>query len=38
MDPDVMQFVDLRQMLGVLDQSSFLLLSRATILKAWLSS
>ena len=35
MDPDVVQFVDLRQILGVLDQTSFLTLSRATILKAW---
>jgi NAD+ diphosphatase len=35
MDPDVVQFVDLRQILGVLDQPSFLTLSRATILKAW---
>ena len=38
MDPDVIHFVELRQMLGILDQSSFLLLSRATILKSWLSS
>jgi len=37
MDPDVVHFVDLRQMLGILDQSSFLILSRATILKSWLS-
>ena len=37
MDPDVIHFVELRQMLGILDQSSFLLLSRATILKSWLS-
>ncbi len=38
MDPDVIHFVELRQMLGILDQSSFLLLSRATILKLWLSA
>ena len=38
MDPDVIHFVELRQMLGILDQSSFLLLSRSTILKSWLSS
>ena len=38
MDPDVIHFVELRQMLGILDQSSFLLLSRATILKSWLSA
>ena len=38
MDPDVVQFIDLRQMLGVLDQASFLTLSRATILKAWLAN
>ena len=38
MDPDVIHFVELRQMLGILEQSSFLLLSRATILKSWLSS
>lgn len=37
-DPDVIHFVELRQMLGILDQSSFLLLSRATILKSWLSA
>ena len=38
MDPDVIHFVELRQMLGILDQSSFLLLSRATILESWLSA
>ncbi|MGB2160737.1 MAG: NAD(+) diphosphatase [Gammaproteobacteria bacterium] len=38
MDPGVIHFVELRQMLGILDQSSFLLLSRATILKSWLSA
>jgi len=38
MDADVIHFVELRQMLGILDQSSFLLLSRSTILKSWLSS
>ena len=38
MDPDVVLFVDLRQMLGILDQPSFLTLSRATILKAWLAN
>ena len=38
MDPDVIHFVELRQMLGILDQSSFLLLSRAAILKSWLSA
>ena len=38
MDPDVIHFVELRQLLGILDQSSFLLLSRATILKSWLSA
>ena len=38
MDPDVIHFVELRQMLGILDQSSFLLLSRATILNSWLSA
>ena len=38
MDPDVIHFVELRQMLGILNQSSFLLLSRATILKSWLSA
>jgi len=38
MDPDLIHFVELRQMLGILDQSSFLLLSRATILKSWLSA
>ena len=38
MDPDVIHFIELRQMLGILDQSSFLLLSRATILKSWLSA
>ena len=38
MDPDVIHFVELRQMLGILEQSSFLLLSRATILKSWLSA
>ena len=38
MDADVIHFVELRQMLGILDQSSFLLLSRATILKSWLSA
>jgi NAD+ diphosphatase len=38
MDPDVIHFVELRQMLGILDQSSFLLLSRAIILKSWLSA
>ena len=38
MDPDVIHFVEPRQLLGILDQSSFLLLSRATILKSWLSA
>ena len=38
MDPDSINFVDLRQILGVLDQSSFLLASRASILNTWVSN
>ena len=35
MDPNSVNFVDLRQILGFLDQSSFLIASRASILSAW---
>jgi NAD+ diphosphatase len=35
MDPDSTNFVDLRQILGFLDKSSFLLTSRASILNTW---
>ena len=38
MDPNSINFVDLRQILGFLDQSSFLLASRASILKTWKSN
>ena len=38
MDPDSINFIDLRQILGVLDQSSFLLASRASILNTWASN
>ena len=38
MDPDSINFIDLRQILGVLDQSSFLLASRASILNTWVSN
>ena len=38
MDPDSINFVDLRQILGVVDQSSFLLASRASILNTWVSN
>ena len=37
MDPESINFIDLRQILGFLDQSSFLLASRALILKTWIS-
>ena len=37
MDPESINFVDLRQILGFLDQSSFLLASRALILQTWIS-
>ena len=37
-DPDSINFIDLRQILGVLDQSSFLLASRASILNTWVSN
>ena len=35
MDPKFIDFVDLRNILGFLDKESFLLLSRASILKLW---
>ena len=35
MDPKSIDFVDLRNILGFLDKESFLLLSRASILKLW---
>jgi len=38
MDPDSINFIDLRQILGVVDQSSFLLASRASILNTWVSN
>jgi len=38
MDPEFINFVDLRQILGFLDQSSFLLASRALILQTWITS
>jgi NAD+ diphosphatase len=38
MDPESINFVDLRQILGFLDQSSFLLVSRASILQTWIDS
>ena len=38
MDPESINFVDLRQILGFLDQSSFLLASRASILQTWIAS
>ncbi len=38
MDPDSINFIDLRQILGILDQSSFLLASRASILNTWVSN
>ena len=37
MDPESINFVDLRQILGFQDQSSFLLASRALILQTWIS-
>ena len=37
MDPESINFIDLRQILGFLDQSSFLLASRALILQTWIS-
>ena len=38
MKPESINFVDLRQILGFLDQSSFLLASRASILQTWITS
>tara|TARA_B100001113_G_scaffold48178_1_gene34682 strand:+ start:247 stop:1074 length:828 start_codon:yes stop_codon:yes gene_type:complete len=38
MDPESINYVDLRQILGFLDPTSFLLASRASILKTWISS
>ena len=38
MNLESINFVDLRQILGFLDQSSFLLASRASILQAWITS
>ena len=38
MNPESINFVDLRQILGFLDQSSFLLASRASILQTWITS
>ena len=38
MDPESINFIDLRQILGFLDQSSFLLASRALILQTWISN
>jgi NAD+ diphosphatase len=38
MNPESINFVDLRQILGFLDQSSFLLTSRASILQTWITS
>tara|TARA_X000000368_G_scaffold74771_1_gene55248 strand:- start:3246 stop:4073 length:828 start_codon:yes stop_codon:yes gene_type:complete len=38
MDPNSINFIDLRQILGVIDQSSFLLASRASILNTWVSN
>ena len=38
MDPNSINFIDLRQILGVVDQSSFLLASRASILNTWVSN
>ena len=35
MDPQIVNFVDLRQILSLLDKSDFLLASRASILKRW---
>ena len=37
-NPESINFVDLRQILGFLDQSSFLLASRASILQTWITS
>ena len=37
-NPKSINFVDLRQILGFLDQSSFLLASRASILQTWITS
>ena len=38
LNPKSINFVDLRQILGFLDQSSFLLASRASILQTWIST
>ena len=38
MDTNYINFVDLIQILGLLDQSSFLLASRASILQTWITS
>ena len=38
MNPESTNFVDLRQILSFLDQSSFLLASRASILQTWITS
>ena len=38
MNPESINFVDLRQILSFLDQSSFLLASRASILQTWITS
>ena len=38
MNLESINFVDLRQILGFLDQSSFLLASRASILQTWITS
>ena len=38
MNPESINFVDLRQILGFIDQSSFLLASRASILQTWITS
>ena len=38
MNHESINFVDLRQILGFLDQSSFLLASRASILQTWITS
>ena len=38
MNPESINFVDLRQIIGFLDQSSFLLASRASILQTWITS
>mgnify|MGYP001241279079 FL=1 len=37
MNPESINFVDLRQIIGFLDQSSFLLASRASILQTWIT-